>query len=202
MNAQKFYWRNIFKSRKNLVYLGIIVIISCCLLFYGLDEKLISNCDEVVTTYFVTHIMKTGDLLSTVNYADQKYGTVRPPLFLWVESLAVKIGGYDEFSFRAVSALCGLVTILMVYLFVFAKTNNSLMAFCSAMVLITSQGFINHHVTRTADYDAMLTMFMTAYLCMFYNYLRTDRIIYLLAFALFLTLAYLTKSIASLLFLP
>ncbi len=71
-----------------------------------------------------------------------------------------------------------------------------------AFVLATTLGFIDEHVARTGDYDALLCFMMTCYSTAFYNYLMTKKSKYLYITWIFIALAVLTKSVAGLLLLP
>lgn len=72
----------------------------------------------------------------------------------------------------------------------------------AAMVLITSQGYIHLHSTRTGDYDALMAFFTTVYALSFFLFLESTKKKYLHIFVISLTLAVLTKSIQALIFLP
>ena len=76
------------------------------------------------------------------------------------------------------------------------------LGFFAAMILVTSQGYVNYHCSRTGDYDALLILFTTLFCLSFFNYLHTKQGKYLKLFFGFLTLAILTKGIQPLIFIP
>jgi 4-amino-4-deoxy-L-arabinose transferase-like glycosyltransferase len=69
-------------------------------------------------------------------------------------------------------------------------------------VFISSGGISSFHAGRTGDADALLSFFILCYCLAFYKWLFENNEKSILHFFIFLTLAFLTKSIAALLFLP
>jgi len=127
----------------------------------------------------------------------------KPLLTEWVQMLFVKILGFNELAIRLPSALAGMLTACFVFLFV-KKMSSTLWAWCSFFVLVTSLGFVHFHTSRTGDTDAMLTLFLFLSNIYLFYYLYSDnnknRNIFL--YFVFLALAFGTKSIAALLFIP
>lgn len=147
-------------------------------------------------------MMKTGNLLvTTYNYEPDEY-CVKPPMLIWFMSLSLKIFGSNEIGVRMPSALAGLFTCMMLFIFCKKYLKSDVIGFFSVMVLITINGYVNRHVTRTGDYDALLTLFTTAYCLFYFAFLETKDKKLLLAFFVSLTCAVLTKSVSGLFFGP
>jgi 4-amino-4-deoxy-L-arabinose transferase-like glycosyltransferase len=125
----------------------------------------------------------------------------KPILTVWTQILSAKLFGYNELALRLPSALAAILTIIIVFLFLY-RNYSIIWAWSSAMVLLTSAGFIGFHTARTAEADSLLTMFLLISNIFFIQYIRTDKGLYVLYFFLFLTLAFSTKLVAALLFLP
>lgn len=66
--------------------------------------------------------------------------------------------------------------------------------------MLTTSGYIDRHITRTGDYDALLVLFVTWYTLSFYQYLETKQRKKL--WHVGIVLAVLTKSIAGVMILP
>ncbi|MEQ9232885.1 MAG: glycosyltransferase family 39 protein [Coleofasciculus sp. E2-BRE-01] len=129
----------------------------------------------------------------------------KPPLLIWLIALCMKLFGYNEFSLRLPSALAAISTTLIVVFFCKNYFHDLKMGLISGLVLITSTGFIGEHVARTADYDAMLVLWMTVYSLSYFAYLHSKtprKNFYLAITTVALVLAVMTKSIAGLLALP
>ena len=129
--------------------------------------------------------------------------TTKPLLSRWLQMLFVTILGYNELAIRLPSAIAGILTAYFLFIFI-KKVGSTLWAWCSFMVLITSIGFVHFHTARTGDSDAILTLFLFLSNIYFFYFVSTEenksRNIFL--YFLFLALAFGTKSVAALLFIP
>lgn len=128
--------------------------------------------------------------------------STKPPLTNWAQVFFIKTLGLSVLSVRLPSAIAGFLTCVLLWLFCVRYLKNRWMGFISVIVLVTSAGFVQRHVTRTADYDAMLVLFTTASCIFYFLFLETDNFKYLRWFCLALALGVLTKAIAGLLILP
>ena len=72
----------------------------------------------------------------------------------------------------------------------------------ACMVLVTANGYIHIHASRTGDYDALLALFTTLFSLSIFLYVEKRSVKYLHVFFAALTLAVLTKGVQGLLFLP
>ncbi len=189
------------------IYLFIVItILSYFPLFLHLDTIPFMIWDEIrlaVSAYEMNH----GGNIWVVTYLGMPdLWSVKPPLSIWAIALSFKAFGYNELGLRLPSALFGLFTVWLIFFFCLRQFKNEFVAFFSVLVLITTKGYIDFHVTRTGDYDAMLIFFDTAYLLFFIQYIleqnpKTKKLfIYLSAASL--ACAIFTKGIAGVFFLP
>ncbi|MFN8436718.1 MAG: glycosyltransferase family 39 protein [Cytophagales bacterium] len=144
---------------------------------------------------------KGNYLVTTFNYQPDMWNT-KPPLMIWLQSYCINIFGPSLFAIRFPSLLSGLITAVLLYVFLNKQTNNKILAIIAPIILIGSLGFMNPHNVRSGDYDALLTLFITIYIYHFYQFLQNDSLKNLLYFGLFFILAFLTKGIASCMMLP
>lgn len=157
------------------------------------ESRLVANTIEMYHNhnYMVTHFDGAPDLWNT-----------KPPLMIWIHLLMVKTFGFNEWSFRVSSALFAALTCIYLYVFTKRQTQSTGIAFLAVFVLITTRGFVDLHVSRTGDYDALLIYLSVLALGSLYRYLEEDKTSSLYYFALFLGLAVLTKGPMVLLFGP
>ncbi len=125
----------------------------------------------------------------------------KPPLQLWFQVVFIKLIGYNELAVRLPSALASSGSALVLFLF-FKKRTSIVLALCVFFVFISSGGVATFHAGRTGDADALLSFFILCYCLSFYKYIFENNEKSLLYFFIFLTLAFLTKSIAAFLFIP
>lgn len=129
----------------------------------------------------------------------------KPPMLVWLQVICLKLFGYSLAIFRLPSALAALGTALLLFSFLYRKTNSIIAGLVAACVLVTAHGYLYVHCARSADHEALLLLFETGMLITFYQYLTTEAkqksISLMLCFVCF-TLAVFTKSIAVVMFLP
>jgi 4-amino-4-deoxy-L-arabinose transferase-like glycosyltransferase len=103
---------------------------------------------------------------------------------------------------RLPSAIAGLLTCMAIIVLAVKYLKDYWFGIIAVLVLISSQGYVNGHVTRTGDYDALLTLFTTVAGLSFFAYCENQRSRWLYYFFAFTILAALTKGITALLFSP
>lgn len=157
------------------------------------EARVIANTLEMSENgnYLVPHFEGRPEMWNT-----------KPPLAIWCQLFFLKMAGNEEVSFRLPSAIAGFLTTLLILLVFTRYIKSYWFGFIAVLVLITANGYIGDHVTRTGDYDALLVLFMTFYALCFFLYTETRKQKFLHFFFVGLALAVLTKSIQGLLFLP
>ena len=126
---------------------------------------------------------------------------IKPPLLTWLQVGAFNVFGINELSIRLPSALA--VISISAFFFYFFKKENYLIAVFASLILVTCPGYMGDHMARFGDHDALLTLFSTLSALYFYKTIKSEgysRNWFL--FWLFLLLAWYTKSITSLFFVP
>ena len=130
----------------------------------------------------------------------------KPPLATWIQVLAFKIFGYSELVFRLPVALFSLFTALLMIYFGRKQLGVPMFGYLSALILLSSSGYIHFHLARTGDPDAVLAFFVLAYSMVYYKFLteedRSEEKKYYFLFLFLLVCAFMTKSIAGLFILP
>jgi len=130
---------------------------------------------------------------------------VKPPLQYWALMASVAALGPSELAVRVPSALAAIVTALLLAAVCARRLGRPGLGAIAALVLVTSPGFVGHHVARTGDADAMLTLWLTAGVLAVHGWLegggrRHDARLWLGSGAF--ALALLTKGAAVLLVVP
>ncbi len=190
-------------SNKKLTWIlvAVFVVISFYPLFAFLGTQTLRTWDESRVAASSYEMTKTKNpLIVTFDYQPDHW-SVKPPLAIWLEALSIKAFGVNEAAVRLPSAiaimLLGIVIILLT-----GVINKPFLGFYSASVMICSKGVLFYHTGRSADYDALLCLFMISYLLLFFIYTETKEKKYYKLFFVFLILATLTKGVQALLPLP
>lgn len=157
------------------------------------EARLIANTLEMAGNgnYLVPHFQDNPDMWNT-----------KPPLMIWFQLLMLKIAGNQELAFRLPSAIAGLLTATTLLLLFSNYLKSYWFGILTVLILVTSNGYIGDHVTRTGDYDALLTLFTTFFAVSFFLYTETGKQKFLHFFFAGIVLAVFTKSVQGLLFLP
>lgn len=125
----------------------------------------------------------------------------KPPLQLWLQVFFIKIMGFNELAVRLPSALASSFSALALFHF-FKKRTSLSFALSVFLVFVSCKGVSAFHAGRTGDSDALLSFLILCYLIEFYKWIIEGKASSAIPFFVFLTLAFLTKSIAALLFIP
>ncbi len=144
------------------------------------------------------------EMVITNNYSDvQLYFHPfweKPPLFIWLQALSMNIFGINEFAARFPNALCGVVTLLVLY-----KTGKELndQKFGLTWVFVYASTILAHLFFKSGIIDPWFNLFI--YLSVYYLLQHTNNPVGIFGFktsalgGFFLGLALLTKGPAALL---
>ena len=99
---------------KNVNLIRLAIILGAALLFLPLLGKVaLFDWDEVNFAEIAREMIVTKDYLNVqINY--QPFWE-KPPLFMWMQVLAMKLFGVNEFAARFPNAVCGMLTLLILF---------------------------------------------------------------------------------------
>lgn len=189
------------KAQSGLLYL-ILLALMYMPIFGHLSRLPIRAYDEARVAINAYEMHKDGNLIVAHFEGKPEMWNTKPPLLLWCQVFWMKIIGVNELAIRLPSALAAVLTCGLLLFFFLRYLHTLELGFIAVLVLITSQGYIHIHATRTGDYDALLTLFTTLGGLLFFIYCETQKAKYLYLFFFFTALSVLTKSITGVLFLP
>jgi 4-amino-4-deoxy-L-arabinose transferase-like glycosyltransferase len=154
-----------------LHFLFFILIVSMPILAH-LDELTIQVWDESRNAVESLEMMDNGKYF--VRHLEGKPDTweTKPPLLMWIQIPLFKIFGISVLTARLPTALAMLGMCILFWYFFRKEFNDTLGAWIAALALVTSEGVIRWHVSRTGDHDALLCFFALASLMSFYRFAR------------------------------
>lgn len=179
-----------------------ILFLSYLAFFYKLDIETISVWDEARNSINAIEMSENRNFLVTTFEGEVDMWNTKPPLLIIIQSVFISLFGLSEFSVRLPSAIAATLTVFFLYFFISKYTKSDFIAFFSSIILLTTPGLFDHHGVRTADYEATLMLFCSLYSFFYLCYIETKKIKYLYIFSITFTIAFMTKSAASLLFIP
>ncbi|HLD50877.1 MAG TPA: glycosyltransferase family 39 protein [Patescibacteria group bacterium] len=145
-------------------YALLIGILGLVLIFVGLGTNHLIPWDEAIYAKIAKNMVISGDYISQT----WKEGIVwyeKPPLYMWLMALFMNIGGFTSLMARLPSALFGLGTVYITYLFgkkLFGKT----VGFLSGLALLTNIHFL--YYSRASMLDVTSTFFILASIYAYY----------------------------------
>ena len=135
----------------------------------------INRWDESRLAVNAIEMRTTGlSLVTTYGFHPDLWNT-KPPLLIWLMTLCMSAFGASEGALRIPSALATLGSVAVVMGFTWKLTRTHFAPLAAGVVLLTTRGFVGRHSGQTADYEALLCFFVTAYSCLFFHTLHHAR---------------------------
>jgi 4-amino-4-deoxy-L-arabinose transferase-like glycosyltransferase len=187
---------------KEYIIIIILLILTVAPLFGYLDVLSLRVWDESRNANNAYEMLKNGDIIVTYFDGKPDLWNTKPPLLIWFQALFMKLFGINIYSVRLPSAIVGLFTCIMVYLFSRKIFKSEIMGFIGVIILLSSKGYMIYHGIRFGEFDGFLTLFAFCYVLFYFLYLETNKNKYLYAFFISLILAVLSKGVAGLLLTP
>src|ERR1700760_3272124 len=92
----------------------LITVLAAVLFIPFLGRVHLFDWDEINFAECSREMIKLDDY--TRVYVDYKPFWEKPPMFFWMQSTAMKMFGVTEFASRLPNAICGLFTLILVFL--------------------------------------------------------------------------------------
>jgi 4-amino-4-deoxy-L-arabinose transferase-like glycosyltransferase len=101
-------------DKKNTLLIPFLITVGACLLFLPfLGKVALFDWDEINFAEIAREMIVTKDYLNV--QIDYQPFWEKPPLFIWMQVLSMKAFGINEFAARFPNAICGIVTLLILY---------------------------------------------------------------------------------------
>ncbi len=122
-------------SKHNYLHYLLIILCGMLLFFPFLGSVALFDWDEVNFAEIAREMIVTGDYLNVqINY--QPFWE-KPPLFIWMQVLSMKLFGVNEFAARFPNAIGGIITLLVIYS-IGKRINDSRMGLLWVLVYVGS----------------------------------------------------------------
>ncbi len=193
--------------RLQSIFFGcMLFIIAWVPLFHNLGNPYLFTWDESLFALRAYFLETRGELLqnfSQLQGGPEKF-SVKPPLATFIQSMSFRIFGYNLLSLRIPVAVFSFLTIATLFLYFSVIKAKPIAGFLISFVLLTTSGYIDYHVTRSGDHDAVLTFFLLCAALFFFETVSEDTLNSknLRSCFVFLYLAFLVKSISAFFVIP
>lgn len=187
-----------------LWYVAAIVPFIAVLL-YRLGDAPLEIWDEARLANNAIEMAYNGFSLITTYEGLPDHWNTKPPLLIWAMAASIQVFGATEWAVRIPSVVATIATASIVFWFCVERFRRPFIGFAAVLLLLFMPGYIHTHSARTGDYDALLTLFTTAYLLAGYLFIHAAperRKTWLFICSACISLAFLAKTIQGLILLP
>lgn len=175
--------------------LGCLIVISSVLLFTSLGKNHLIPWDEAIYAKIAKNMVAQKEFL-TQHWWPNKVWYEKPPLYMWLMSVGILVGGFNSWAVRLPSAIFGLLTVVLVFKAgskLFSKTAG----FFGGLALITTTQYL--YYARASMLDVTATFFMSAGLVLYFFSKTSKSFKPQLLAGICLGLAVMTKGVVGLL---
>ncbi|TRO46153.1 phospholipid carrier-dependent glycosyltransferase, partial [Candidatus Bathyarchaeota archaeon] len=181
---------------KHVEALCVLVILTFSTLFFvNLENGPLWAADEQIYSQWAFNMFKTGDYMTPWAFGDLLMWIGKPPLFMWLMSLAYQMFGVNNFATRFWSAVFGTLSLVSVF-YLGKKLYNLHVGLISALVLGTFTTF--YVFARHAMLDVTFILFMLASIYFLLLSEKTENTTrYIALGGVFFGLAFMTKQVVA-----
>ena len=137
----------------------LVLALAAVNLFVRLDREVVTEWDEALYATSAAETARNGNWIGTTFDGALDYYNTKPPLNIWLIALSFKAFGINLVTLRAASALAAWLTVLVLMLWA-RRALGAATALLSGLVLSATYGFIYVHSGRSANTDALFTLFV------------------------------------------
>jgi 4-amino-4-deoxy-L-arabinose transferase-like glycosyltransferase len=139
---------------RSLPYL-LIALAGALLFFHSLGTVSLFDWDEINFAESAREMIQTGNYMRVqINYEPF---WEKPPFFFWLQAVSMQVFGVGEMAARFPNALCGIVTLLVLYA-IGVRLHNKKMA--AWWVLIYAASFLPHLYFKSGIIDPWFNLFI------------------------------------------
>ncbi|SNC64059.1 Dolichyl-phosphate-mannose-protein mannosyltransferase [Hymenobacter gelipurpurascens] len=171
-------------------------------LFWRLGALPLQSWDESLLAVSAAEMLRNHQWFLTYFGGAPDLWNTKPPLLIWLQALSLHTFGYSEWALRLPTALAATALVVVVASFARRWLGGPLAGLLAGLALLSSKGFVAHHVARTGDYETLLLLFTTSQVLAVFAWLQTRQRRYLLLAGGAIGLAILTKGVAGLFLVP
>jgi 4-amino-4-deoxy-L-arabinose transferase-like glycosyltransferase len=182
------------------------LVLSYFSLFHQLAKKPMYMWDESSYALNAQEMIETGNPIEVYLLGQPDLYNSKPPFAIWSMAICVKIFGFNELGIRMASAIFAFLSAILLWVIGFKVIKDYWLALIFPLVLLSSCGFVDWHIARTGDTDAILAFWIFLQSALIFGYTHTVDVkkanTYLLLAGIAISFGCLTKGIAGLTALP
>ena len=176
-------------NKKNILLIDSIIVVLGALLFIsGIGSVRLFDWDEINFAESAREMLVTGDWFNVqINFHSF---WEKPPLFIWMQALSMKVFGVNEFAARFPNAIMGIITLLTLFHCGLKSEDQRFGLLWAGMYAISFLPFVYF---KTGIIDPWFNYFIFLGIYFFSRYANEMKTKYAALSGLFTGLAVLTK---------
>lgn len=140
---------------KNNFLLLILFIVFSILFFFRMDWNTLVSWDEAWYGSIAREMLRTSDWMKMIWNGRWYYD--HPPMGFWLIAASYKLFGISEFSTRLPSVICGIFTIILVYLTSIELFKNKYVGFVAGLIMGSTVWYFIR--VRSGNLDSVFVFF-------------------------------------------
>jgi 4-amino-4-deoxy-L-arabinose transferase-like glycosyltransferase len=154
------------RTWRTVGYCFALAALAGVLMFWELGADALT-ADEAQYALVVQNIKRSGEWLYVSPYPPAPYFQ-KPPLYFWLTAATYdRLGGPDEFAYRAWSAAAGVGTVVLTCV-LGAMLLTPEVGALAALLVLTNKSFLMVHGARSGTFDALVTFLIVAGVVMYW----------------------------------
>jgi len=166
----------------------LIVLLSALLFIPFLGQVHLFDWDEINFAESAREMLVTGNWLEV--QIDYETFWEKPPLFIWMQAISMKIFGVNEFAARFPNAICGVISLLVLFHIGNRLYNRQ---YAWIWVLVYAGSFLPFFYFKSGIIDPWFNLFMFLAIYYLFRYLSQRNLFFVAIGGMFTGLAVLTK---------
>ncbi len=148
-------------KKNTAVFFSILVFaLGFYLIVKDFHKEQVKIWDEASSAKNAIEMLANNEFIVQYDDGEPVRDDFKPPLSLWLKMLCYSVFGINEFSVRLPSILAALLTMFFLWYYGFFVLKRHDLGIISALLLVSSRGYVGYHVARTGDPDALLVLFI------------------------------------------
>jgi len=139
---------------------GAVLALAAFNLSFRIGNEMVQVWDEALYAITAREVVSSGHWIGTTFLGELDYYNTKPPLNVWLIALSFKAFGIGIVPLRLPAVLSAWLTVALL-LWWSRRAFGPAIALVSSLVLATCYGFLFVHSGRTANTEAMFTLFVT-----------------------------------------
>jgi 4-amino-4-deoxy-L-arabinose transferase-like glycosyltransferase len=182
-------------------HLIAVLLLSAALLVLAAARANVFEWDEARVGASAFEMLHNGDYINLYYAGQPDTWSAKPPLMVWLIMLSYKAIGFNVLAMR-LPAIISTAAFMLVFYQLIETYSGRRKALLTCLVLLSCKAIFGIHTGFTADYDSLLTLFLSLSVVSYMRFIENGEKNGAILAAIFTGLAFYTKGPAAFIFIP